>query len=161
MEVTRAGELLRAATPEDEQIAEGVRQRSRQLFEDGRRLAAELNLPIEIIDVEVLLDGHQVTLYFVRWGDGDERPLVSALSKKYESMVALRDLALPAGASGCGQPDCGSKDGGGCSTCGTDGGCSTGGCSTGCGSKAKAGEVRDYFLSLRNKMEQAQRTPLL
>jgi len=145
------GELLRCATPEDEQIAAGTHERAQRLYQDARRLAAELGLPLEVLDVEVLLDGHQVTLYFLRWAECDERPLVSALSKKYEALVALRDLALPAGASACGKPDCGS---GGCSTCGS------GGCST-CGSKTLSKEVQEYFASLRRKMDAAPRVPLL
>ena len=149
-----AGELLRRATPEDEQIAQGARERGRRLFDDARRLAADLGLPLEILDVEVLLDGHQVTLFFLRAADCDERPLVSALSKKYEVLVSLRDLALPAGASACGKPDC-KQDSGGCTTC------TTGGCSTGCGSKALTKEVVEYFAGLRQKMETTARTPLL
>ncbi len=144
-----AGELLRRTTPEDEQIAAGLRERTQQLFQDARRLAGELGLPLEVLDVDVTLDGHQVTLFYLRWAEADERPLVSALSKKYEAMVALRDLALPAGASACGKPDCGN---GGCSTCGS------GGCST-CG-KTLGKEVQEYFAGLRQKMDARQRVPL-
>jgi cell fate regulator YaaT (PSP1 superfamily) len=144
------GELLRRATAEDEAIARGIGERSQQLFADARQLAAELGLPLEIVDVAVALDGHHVTLYYLRWAEGDERPLVSALSKRYELLVAMRDLALPEGASACGRPDCGNRA---CSSC------STGGCATGCGSKAMTAEVREYFAGLRQKMEQ-RRVPL-
>lgn len=141
-----AGELLRRVTPEDEQIAAGVRAREQQLFTDARQLAAELALPLEVLDVETTLDGHQVTLFFLRWAEADERPLVSALSKKYEAMVALRDLALPAGASGCGKPGCGS------------GGCGSGGCGS-CG-KGNSTDVQEYFAGLRQQLERRQRVPL-
>lgn len=143
---TPVGELLRKTTVEDETIVAGLRERAQRLFDDGRRLTAELQLPLEILDVEILFDGHEVTLYHVCWAPCDERPLVSALSRKYETMVALRDLALPAGASGCGKPDCGGKDGGGCTSCGT------GGCSS-CG-KTMAKDVQEYFAGLRQKMEE-------
>jgi len=145
------GELLRPATAEDETIAAGLFDRTQQLFEDGRRLTAELNLPLEIFDVEVALDGHQVTLFYVRWQECDERPLVRALSQKYEALVALRDLGLPAGATGCGRPNCGSKEGG-CTTCGT------GGCSS-CG-KTMGKDVKEYFAGLRQKMEERRRVSL-
>jgi cell fate regulator YaaT (PSP1 superfamily) len=145
------GELLRRAGAEDETIAAGVVERAQQLFEDSRRLTAELGLPLEVVDVEVLLDGHHVTIYFVRLKPCDERPLVRALSKKYEALVALHDLALPAGASACGRPDC-KNDGGGCTSCGTGGGCSTCGKSTG-------KDVQEYFAGLRRKMED-RRVPL-
>jgi len=144
------GELLRRASSEDETIAAGLNERGQRLFEDGRRLAGELGLPLEIFDVEITLDGHQVVLYHVRWQECDERPLVSALSRKYETLVALRDLGLPAGASGCGRPDCGSKEGG-CSTCSTGGGCSS------CG-KTLGHDVKEYFAGLRQQMEERRRS---
>ena len=84
----------------------------------------------------------------------DERPLVSQLSKRYEVLVALRDLGLPEGASACGKPDCGNS-GGGCTTCATGGGCASG-----CGSKGLANDVREYFSGLRQQMEKSQRVPL-
>jgi hypothetical protein len=147
--------VLRLASAEDDAIRAGTAGRAEQIFEESRRLSAEMGVGIDILDVDVSLDGQRVELYFVRWGEGDERPLVAALSRRYESMVALRDLALPAGTSGCGKPGCGSGSGG-CASCGTGGGCSTG-----CGSKAQAREVSDYFLGLRRRMEAQHRTPLL
>jgi cell fate regulator YaaT (PSP1 superfamily) len=149
-----AGELVRLATADDEQIARGIAARSQQLFEEGRRLAADLALPLELLDVDITLDGHQVTLFYLSWQACDPRPLVSALSKKYEVLVAGRDLALPAGATACGRPDCGQPSGQGCTNC------TSGGCSTGCGSPARAREVQQFFASLRQKMEDHHRLPL-
>src|SRR5262245_36743574 len=148
------GELLRPVSAQDEEIANGIQARAGQLIDDARDLANDVQLPLEILDVEISLDGHHVTLYHLRWAECDERPLVSALSKKYEVMVALRDLALPEGATACGRPDCGNH-GSGCTTC------SSGGCSTGCGSKKLGKELQEYFLSLRQKMEERPRVPLL
>src|SRR2546430_7681854 len=54
---TAQGELIRPVTDADERMAEQVRVRADRLFREGRRLAAELELPLEIIDVEILLDG--------------------------------------------------------------------------------------------------------
>jgi cell fate regulator YaaT (PSP1 superfamily) len=146
-----AGALLRHPTAEDEQIAAVLRERQQLLFDDARRLAAELQLPLEVLDVEATLDGHQVTLYYLRWAECDERPLVSALSRKHEALVAMRNLALPEGASGCGRPDCG-HDKGGCSSC------SSGGCGT-CG-KTIGKDVQEYFAGLRRQMESSRRVSL-
>src|SRR5947209_18586041 len=49
---TARGELLRRVGHEDEQAAERSRRRGQEMFEDGRRLATELALPLEILDVE-------------------------------------------------------------------------------------------------------------
>jgi len=152
LENTLPGDLLRRATPEDEEIARGTGERASRLFDDARTLVVELSLPLEILDVEVPLDGHQVTLHYLRWAECDERPLVSALSRKYETMVALRNLALPQGASACGRPDCGQSEGG-CSSCSTGGGCSS------CG-KTLGKDLQDYFAGLRKKMDTHRRVPL-
>src|SRR6516165_9971536 len=53
---TSTGLLLRRATPEDEQLAGRLGERAGELFERARLLASELQLPLEIVDAEVLLD---------------------------------------------------------------------------------------------------------
>ncbi len=155
---TSLGELLRGITREDELMAEMVRLRGQRIFEDGRRLTAELQLPLEILDVEPLLDGHQVILHHVRREECDFRPLVSTLSKKYDVLVTMQNLALPKAAEsiGCGKPDCGQVDGGGgCTSCGTNGGCGT------CGKGVKKEDVAAHLLALRQMMENRARTSLL
>ena len=116
------GQILRLATEGDLQLAQRMQQRSQRLFEDGRRLAAEFRLPMEILDVEVLLDARQAILHFLRWTDCDPRPLMDALSQRYRLLITFHDLALPstegaeehAESEGCGEPGCG---GGGCGSC--------------------------------------------
>lgn len=119
------GRLLRRATAEDEATAREREARGREFFEDSRRRVAELGLPLEVLDAELLLDGRQAILHYLRWAECDERPLVSSLCKEYGFFVALHNLQMPAeapeehagcGAENCGQGDCGSH--GGCSTCG-------------------------------------------
>ena len=160
---TAAGELLRPISVADEQTAERAQQRARRMFEDGRRLAVELELPLEILDVEVLLDGTQAVVQHLLREDCDYRPLVSRLSREHDILVIMHNLALPqeptAGeeeSHGCGKPDCGQVNGkSGCKSCGT------GGCGT-CGTGAKKDEVTAYLLGLRQKMaEQPLRTALL
>lgn len=155
---TTVGQLLRRAGDADEDADSERRVRGRQLFERGRLLAAELSLPLELLDVEVLLDGEHAVLHLLRWDDADVRPFVSTLSREFELHVALADLSRPTEAAdheeaGCGRPDCGRQEGGGCGTCGSDGGCGT------CGS-AKPQDMTLYFAQLREQMEQ-RRTTLL
>jgi len=144
---TTVGQLLRRAGADDERLAEAMRQRGAELIEDGRRLAAEMELPLEVIDGEVLLDGEHAVLHHLPWAEFDERPLVSALSRQYNLHVRLHSLKTAEEPEGCGRPDCGRGEGG-CSSCGS--------CGT-CGTTKKETE---YFAGLREKMER-QRTPLL
>jgi hypothetical protein len=155
------GELVRRVTPVDEQAADELRRRSHLLFDDARRLAVELELPLEILDVEVLFDGRQAIVQHLRREDCDYRALVSHLSRKHDLLIIMQNLALPAAVvdeeAGCGKPDCGKGKGGSCSTCGTGGGCSSGSCSQG----AKKEDVTAFLAGLRDQMEKRGRVPLV
>src|SRR5579884_3122172 len=80
---TTVGALLRPCTPDDETALDRLRDRGQELFERARALAAELALPLEPIDVEVLLDGTHAVLHHLRFADCDVRPLVSTLSREF------------------------------------------------------------------------------
>ena len=153
---TSIGQLLRAAGLEDEASAERMTEKAQRLFDDSRRLAETLGLPLEIIDAEVTLDGGQAILHHLSWADCDQRPFVSALTREHDIPVALHSLVAEKTEDdhehGCGRPDC-AKDGG-CGSCGTGGGCTT------CGS-AKPDDVRAHFSELRERMMAANRMPLL
>ena len=153
------GQLLRPTTTDDELVALELADVSRRIFADSRDLAAQLILPIEILDVEILFDRTTVIIQFLGQEDADFAPLVDALASRYNVHVHLENLALHQEPQeethgGCGKPDCGRIDGGsGCTTCGSDGGCSSCG-----GGKV---DMKAYFAHLRTKMEDQQRTPLL
>jgi cell fate regulator YaaT (PSP1 superfamily) len=156
-----AGELLRHATPEDEQAAADLVGRSGRLFDDARCLAVELELPLEILDMEVLFDGRQAIIHYLCRQDCDYRPFVSTLSRRHDLLIVMQNLALPMErdehSQGCGKPDCGKAGGGGCTTCGTGGGCSAGSCGAG----IKKEDVAVYLAGLRQSMEASPRTSLL
>jgi cell fate regulator YaaT (PSP1 superfamily) len=148
---TSVGQLLRPANEEDERAAEQMQLRAQRVFEDGQALRAELNLPLQLLDVEVLLDGRQAILHLLRFAECDVRPFVSGLSRRHELQIVLQDLTQASTAeSGCGRPNCGKKAGG-CDTCGSGGGCGS------CG----AGDLQAHFAELRQKMEQQHRVGLL
>jgi hypothetical protein len=153
---TPVGQLLRLATGQDEQLALQVRQRGQQLFEDGCRLAAELGLPLEVLDVDVSLDGRQAEMQFLGPVDCDPSSLAAALARDHGLFVWLHNLAAPVAEEeqGCGAPNCGRAGGGSCTNCG-----SGGGCATGCGTGKE--DVREYFAHLRAQMERRNLRPLL
>ena len=124
------GQILRLATDGDLQLADRMLQRGQRLFDDGRRLVRELDLPMEILDVEVLLDGRQAVVHYLRWAECDPRPLMDPLSERYRLLITLQDLALPStggdeeheehascGSGGCGAGGCGSCAAGNCASC--------------------------------------------
>ncbi len=152
-----AGRILRRATAEDRAAADRGTALALRVFEDSRRLAGELHLPLEILDVEVLLDDKKAVLQYVSAETVDLAPLADRLAQDHDLFLLLENLALPGKDAeeethgGCGKPDCGRAKGGGCSDCGS------GGCSS-CGSGKV--DMRIYFAHLRTQMEQ-RRVPLL
>src|SRR5262245_34658231 len=70
---TSVGQLLRRVTPDDEQAELDMRLRAQEVFERGVQLAAELGLPLILLDVETLLDGEHTVLHHLRGEDADVR----------------------------------------------------------------------------------------
>lgn len=149
------GDLLRRATGSDEAAANRMRGIGEDIFADARRWTSELDLTIEIVDVDVTLDGAQATLSYVRSAECDYRPLVSNLSRRYDVIILMENLSLPTEEAGCGRPDCGHGEGG-CSSC-SSGGCSTGSCASG----AKKEDIAAYLARLAAPTAMTPRTPLL
>ena len=127
------------------------------LFTEGRRVAGDLGIALEVIDVEVMLDGKQAIIQHLSPEGINATPLVEELARHHHIDILLENLASapPAAeeAQGCGKPDCGRANGSSCSDCGSGGGCSS------CG--AGKVDMRAYFSHLRTKMEARQRTSLL
>src|SRR5438128_1564611 len=71
-----AGDIVRPASPADRQTAAQMRERGHRLVADARGLAAELALPLEILDADVLLDGLQAIVYYLKAADADPRTLL-------------------------------------------------------------------------------------
>jgi cell fate regulator YaaT (PSP1 superfamily) len=151
---TGTGDLLRPLAPTDTSRLPALQQLARELYAAARQRVLQDGLRVEILDVDMLLDGDQAIVQYV----GDEAALdtfAQALERRFAVAVRLENLAVAASTDnehgGCDKPDCG-RNAGGCSTCSTGGGCSS------CGS-AKV-DLRDYFAHLRDKMEHGQRRPL-
>jgi cell fate regulator YaaT (PSP1 superfamily) len=152
-----SGTIVRPLAPADESALKHLRDTEQRLFEAGRRLARAQALPLEILDVDMLFEGRAI-LQFVGSGESPLEGFVQTLNRTFQLDIRLENLALPEekrepADQGCGKPDCGKTEGGGCSTCSTGGGCSS--CGTG------ATDIRPYFAHLRAKMEAGNRTPLL
>jgi hypothetical protein len=150
---TTVGQLLRRATPDDNAAEAAQQRRGSEILRRGTALIGEMDLPLEVLDVEVLLDGEQAVLHHLHWAECDVRPFVSTLSREFALHIRLQDLTR----AGALAPE---EETHGCGKCGIAGGCGScgaGGCGS-CGS-ADADEVRAYFAGLRQQME--RRTPLL
>jgi cell fate regulator YaaT (PSP1 superfamily) len=149
-------DLLRTATPADEDTAIRMDLLGQTLFKEARGLACELGVSFEVVDVEVLLDGGQAIVQHLSPEETDATALVQQLTDRHRIQILLENLAISVteNAHGCGKPDCGRINGAGCSDCGSGGGCSS------CG--AGKVDMSAYFTHLRTKMESQRRlTPIL
>lgn len=153
------GQLLRQATPADDQAMERLKQKGLEILQHASELSEQLHLPTLWVDAEMLLDGEHVVLHHLGCGGADLRTLVSTLARELNLHVMVQDLSdqatVDAGESdlddsaGCGREGCGK------------GNCSSGGCST---CTASSVGTRDNssvdFAALRQEME-TRRTRLL
>src|SRR5260370_28616447 len=85
-----AGELLRSMTPEDEFQERALRQGEQRTFEDCRRLLAERNMPVALLDVEQLLDGEKILFYFLGDPPAEMADLTEELAKTYSTRIEFR-----------------------------------------------------------------------
>jgi cell fate regulator YaaT (PSP1 superfamily) len=150
------GRLLRRVEQQDENDWQRCRMQAEHIYVASRQLAVNLSVPLEVLDVEMSLDGRRAILQYLAGTACDATEFLDRLAAQCGVQVWLENLAGPAPEpvqeqGGCGKPDCG-RTAGGCSTCSTGGGCSS------CGSGKV--DMRDYFAHLRDKMDQ-RRTPLL
>jgi hypothetical protein len=128
---TFSGQIVRLAASEDLEAFSRLQPHAEALYQKGRRLAVALQLPLEIFDSEVLLDGRNAVLYILRSRECDTGPLMDAVSERERLLVSICDLGpaptmgesddiLEFGACGggsCGQGGCGSCASGSCSSC--------------------------------------------
>ncbi len=153
--VALSGAIVRLLSQDDELDLRQQHALQERLFAAASQLARSRDLPIEILDVDVLLENRAI-IQFLGVDDAALEAFADHLGRDFGVEIHLENLALATVAeepAGCGKPDCGKTDGGGCTTCSTGGGCSS------CGSEAT--DLSPYFAHLRTKMENNQRTPLL
>jgi cell fate regulator YaaT (PSP1 superfamily) len=148
-----SGQVVRSATDADLATSATNDSQIPSLIELADSLRQQHDLPIAVLDAEMMLDGQRV-VYCVLGGDDDAiGKLAEALSERLNIAIDFYRPDQPADDPGCGKPGCGSG-GGGCSSCGGSSGCSTGGCSR--GQLATADAVTQYFADLRQRFQQRQ-----
>jgi len=107
-----AGQILRQRTPEDAREITRLHEQERTEFETCRRLIAEQNLEMKLVDVEHLFGGERVIVYYLAENRVDFRELVRLLAGEFQTRVEMRQIGvrdeakLLADYGDCGQPVC-------------------------------------------------------
>lgn len=106
------GQILRAMTPEDKLEAERLRQQQSAEVAACERLIAEMQLPMQLVDVEHLFGGERVVVFYLSENRVDFRELVKRLAAEFQTRVEMRQIGvrdeakLLADYGDCGKPVC-------------------------------------------------------
>ncbi len=111
-EQTSIKPVMRQATVEDLEQAEGYRALAQEAFTLCRQRISEMNMPMKLVEVEYTLDGRKAIFYFTADGRVDFRQLVRSLASSLQTriemrQIGVRDEAKKLGGYGtCGRPLC-------------------------------------------------------
>jgi len=106
------GRILRIATPEDYREQSRIEGNKSQYVAAGKTLIAEMQLPMKLVEVELILGGEMSVFYFMSEHRVDFRVLVKHLATRFHTRIQMhqvgaRDEArLVADYETCGQHCC-------------------------------------------------------
>ena len=106
------GQILRAMTADDENELSRMHAQERREFETCRRLIAEHELPMKLVDVEHIFGGERVVFYYLSENRVDFRDLVKSLAAEFQTRIEMRQIGvrdeakLLADYGDCGKPVC-------------------------------------------------------
>jgi hypothetical protein len=157
--------LIRRMDDADHRLHADLLRRESEIYAPIQAFLNRLLPKNPLLDIEILFDARTILLHGF-WNEGEiQESIVAEFYDEFQLEPLFHDarselLVEPSAPeeAGCGKTGCGSG-GGGCSSCG-DGksGCSTGSCSR--GTFKKPDELKDYLLSIREKMESTGRVSL-
>jgi cell fate regulator YaaT (PSP1 superfamily) len=106
------GTIQRITSDEDLQVCQRIADTAASDFNDCEQLIAESGLPMKLVDIERLLGGEMLTIYYTSDERVDFRELVKRLAAKYHTRIELRQVGsrdeakLLADYGDCGKPVC-------------------------------------------------------
>ena len=106
------GQILRRMTPQDDNESLHIRSIERKEYEGTRDAIAELQLPMELVDVEHVFGGERVVVYYLAEQRVDFRDLVKRLASDFQTRIEMRQIGvrdeakLLADYGDCGKPVC-------------------------------------------------------
>lgn len=109
---TTEGRVLRRATPEDLNDQKHIDQQKPQYRLACEQYIRELQLPMKLVDVELILGGEMATFYFASEHRVDFRALVKNLAAKFRTRIQMHQIGardearLVADYETCGQQCC-------------------------------------------------------
>ncbi|ABO48611.1 PSP1 domain protein [Desulforamulus reducens MI-1] len=87
-------QVLRQATPEDDQQVAENREKEQRAYEVALEKIALHQLPMKLISVEQTFDGNKIIFYFTADGRIDFRELVKDLAAVFRTRIELRQIGV-------------------------------------------------------------------
>ena len=107
-----SGKLLRELGPDDAAKLADIGARQETLMGEVRLKIRELAMEMQLVDVEQILGGQRIVVYYVAEGRVDFRDLVKTLSRKLSRRIEMRQIGardqakILADYGDCGKPVC-------------------------------------------------------
>lgn len=107
-----SGSILRPLSPDDALQMSKILALRLPRIGTAERLIADLNLPMKLVDIEQLLGGERVIVYYVSEDRVDFRELVKQLAAEFQTRVEMHQIGvrdeakLLADYGDCGKPVC-------------------------------------------------------
>jgi cell fate regulator YaaT (PSP1 superfamily) len=86
--------VIRVATPEDDQIDQKNKEKSKEAFRICLEKIEKHNLAMKLIDCEYTFDNNKVLFYFTADGRIDFRELVKDLASVFKTRIELRQIGV-------------------------------------------------------------------
>ncbi len=108
----KRGQLLRLMTSDDERDLGQMHGQERNEFDVCEKVIAEMGLDMRLIDVEHILGGERVIIYYLSEIRVDFRELVKRLASEFQTRIEMRQIGvrdeakLLADYGDCGKPVC-------------------------------------------------------
>ena len=112
LEEPTRGQVLRTMTGDDENELVRMHAQEKAEFESCRKQIAELQLPMELVDVEHVFGGERIVFYYLAENRVDFRDLVKILASEFQTRIEMRQIGvrdeakLLADYGDCGKPVC-------------------------------------------------------
>jgi cell fate regulator YaaT (PSP1 superfamily) len=105
-------EFIRPLTAEDREQWASRKESEGSILRDAQEMAEGHHLELKLVDVETMIDGKKLFLYFTSETRIDFRTLVKDLARKFRTRIELRQMGvrdearLISGVASCGLPCC-------------------------------------------------------
>ena len=88
------GQILREMTAEDVHESTRMKEQALREMETCHRYVAQLDLPMQLVDIEHIFGGERVVIYYLAENRVDFRELVKLLAGEFQTRIEMRQIGV-------------------------------------------------------------------